>query len=233
MKYRLIFTLCFVALLGLCTALIIPRWWVLSTRAAPTIVPAERVEAALAWLDELTIVTEMPGGSYDRSYFGGGWLDLDGNGCDTRVDVVSSWMVMGNTKAEGAAPTPQGGARCTIPEGVFLDPYTGYSHHVRGELAIGDVHLDHVVPLADAWHKGAWQWSREEAWQFANDPANLIPTTAAVNIDKGSQDAAAWLPPHDGYHCAYVVTQVEVKHRYRLGVSAAEWGALSAVLSGC
>src|SRR5690606_40306806 len=76
-------------------------------------------------------------------------------------------------------------------------------------------------------------WPPHLALAFANDPANLVPTSAATNQDKGADDAARWLPPNAGYHCAYAVQQVQVKAAYDVGVTSEEHAALREALAGC
>src|SRR5690606_11135441 len=50
--------------------------------------PIER-GSALALLEELPVKGPAPGTGYDRvGGFGEAWLDVDGNGCDTRNDIL-------------------------------------------------------------------------------------------------------------------------------------------------
>src|SRR5699024_10460819 len=93
--------------------------------------------------------------------------------------------------------------------------------------------IDHVVALADAWRNGAADWPASLAVAFANDPANLIPVDGPVNQDKQADDAASWLPPNDGFRCAYVVQQVLVKSAYGIGVSAEVGWAVGEVRMNC
>lgn len=215
-KKRFLFA--FVAALLVCTAVLIPRWWQLTRKAPPTIVAAEQVAQARELAQRLLIVEPDQTRGYDRAFFGAGWLDLDGNGCDTRLDVLASWI----------------GTECTAVAGDFIDPYTGYlQRFLPGPETGAEVHIDHVVALKDAWIKGAWAWDQATAYRFANDQANLLPTAAGVNQAKSDGDASQWLPPDRGYHCAYVVAQIQIKTAYSLGVSGPEKQALLSVLAGC
>lgn len=194
-------------------------------RGPATPVPVEQLLAAEQALEQLVVMEPAQADSYDRTFFGNGWLDLDGTGCDTRMEVLVAWMGDEDAKVSG---------ECGITEGEFIDPYSGFLQRYRaGPETGGEVHIDHVVALKDAWIKGAWQWDMAKAWQFANDPANLLPTNAALNMDKSDLDAGSWLPPHDGFHCAFVVTQIQVKAAYELGVSATEKQAMQEVLEDC
>jgi hypothetical protein len=95
------------------------------------------------------------------------------------------------------------------------------------------VQIDHVVPLADAWQKGAQQWSPAKRIDFANDPLNLLAVDGPTNQAKSDGDAATWLPPNKAYRCAYVTRQVAVKARYGVWVTQAEHDAIARILSRC
>ncbi|WP_147915443.1 HNH endonuclease family protein [Ruania zhangjianzhongii] len=209
----------------LAVALLLPQWWQHVRAAPPWPVPAASLERARAALPRLPVVAPRGLADYDREFFGRPWADVDGNGCDTRNDVLRAWLR--DTRLDPVAD-------CVVVTGQLTDPYTGHLVEFRrGPQTSAAVQIDHVVALADAWRKGAAEWPADLALQFANDPANLIPVDGQVNQDKQADDAASWLPPDAGFHCAYVVQQVLVKDAYGLGVSAEELGAIGEVLSGC
>jgi hypothetical protein len=148
------------------------------------------------------------------------WIDADGNGCDTRQEVLI------------AASHPQYinvGPHCQV-SGEWISYYDGAYLEDPAQVAI-----DHLVPLEEAWHSGAWEWTPEQRRDFANDLAymrpSLIPTTVSVHEAKGSSDPAEWLPPHHGTHCGYVQYWVLVKSRWNLTVDPREYQALTAVLN--
>ncbi|WP_084480719.1 HNH endonuclease family protein [Ruania albidiflava] len=222
---RLLVTGAVAAVLVLAVALLLPRWWQHVRQAPPWPVPAGHLERARAALPTLTVRAPLPLADYDRDFFGPPWADVDGNGCDTRNDVLRSWLT--DVHLDPVVP-------CVVVSGTLTDPYTGHLVEFRrGPQTSTAVQIDHVVALADAWRKGAAEWPASLALQFANDPANLIPVDGQVNQDKQADDAASWLPPDAGFHCAYVVQQVLVKDAYGLGVSAEEVGALGEVLATC
>ena len=120
-----------------------------------------------------------------------------------------------------------------VLSGVLVDPYTGTTiDFVRGPHS-SKVQVDHVVALADAWQKGAQQWSADKRRDFANDPRNLLAVSGNTNQRKGAGDTATWLPPNKAYRCTYVSKQVTVKSLYGLWVTAAEKDAMRRVLSNC
>jgi hypothetical protein len=193
--------------------------------AKPT-APAAGPGTALAAARTLTVKGRAPKTGYDRAQFGQAWLDTDRNGCDTRNDVLRRDLRNLVLKA--------GTRGCVVLRGTLNDPYTGTSiSFVRGERTSTAVQIDHVVPLADAWQKGAQQWSPERRAEFANDPLNLLAVDGPTNVRKGAGDTATWLPPQTSYRCAYVARQVAVKAKYRLWATAAERDAMVRVLTPC
>ncbi|MET9856312.1 HNH endonuclease family protein [Streptomyces sp. NPDC006450] len=176
---------------------------------------------ALASVDGLAVKGRAPKTGYAREQFGKGWLDTDGSGCGTREDIL---------KRDLARTTFKDG--CKVVSGVLEeDPYTGARiTHERGRTGVD---IDHVVALSDAWQKGAGRWDKGKRIAFANDPLNLLAVDAAANRRKGDGDAATWLPPDRGYRCSYVATQVAVKRKYGLWVTAGERDAMKRVLAGC
>jgi hypothetical protein len=184
------------------------------------------VEEARALLDELEVKGRAPKAGYDRDLFGPAWADTDHNGCDTRNDVLRRDLTDVTFKP--------GTNDCVVLSGTLQDPYTGQSiNFERGQDTSSAVQIDHVVALADAWQKGAQQWSAETREQFANDPANLRAVDGPTNQQKGAGDAATWLPPAKGYRCEYVTAQVSVKSAYGLWVTQAERDAIDRVLQNC
>lgn len=95
----------------------------------------------------------------------------------------------------------------------------------------GAVHADHTVPLAEAWHSGAWRWGQSRRDQFAADLDNLAVMTARLNVTKGDDDPAEWLPEHRV--CEYVEQWVSVKAKYGLSADQAERDALADAAQDC
>ena len=162
-----------------------------------------------------------PKTGYARVLFGDGWVDVDRNGCDTRNDILRRDLT--NITAEG---------RCKIITGTLKDPYSATKIvFVRGGAS--EVDIDHVVPLSDAWQKGAQKWPVGKRVAFANDPLNLLAVDARLNRQKSDSDAASWLPPNRGAWCSYVARQVAVKKKYAVWITSGERDAMSRVLSQC
>lgn len=179
--------------------------------------------AALAAARVLPVKGRAPKTGYDRDRFGSPWADTDSNSCGTRDDILRRDL----DDVEFGD-----GEECEVSSGTLdPDPYTGKDvAFVRGRSRVD---IDHVVALSDAWQKGAGQWEPSKRIAFANDPLNLVAVDAGANRSKGDGDTATWLPPNKSYRCRYVATQVAVKKKYGLWVTAAEKAAMTRVLSGC
>ena len=197
---------------------------VTETTAAPELEPEPVTEGGvsdvLALLDALTVAAEHTDG-YDRELFDH-WIDADGDGCDTRREVLL---------AEAAA-APTVGDGCTLFDGTWVSRYDGETDAGGG----GGFDVDHLVPLAEAWESGAHTWSDDRREQFANDLGyehSLVAVSAGSNRSKGARDPAEWLPEQADQRCWYAASWVAVKHRWSLSVDPGEADELRGVLSGC
>ncbi|OLZ67746.1 hypothetical protein AV521_22865 [Streptomyces sp. IMTB 2501] len=178
--------------------------------------------AVSAAADSLTVKGRAPTTGYSRERFGTAWADTDSNSCDTRDDILKRDL----------KDVKYTGGHCRVSYGLLEpDPYSG--KEITYRRGASQVDIDHVVPLSDAWQKGAKYWDASKRIALANDPLNLIAVDASTNRGKGDGDAATWLPPNGQYRCTYVATQVAVKKKYGLWVTAAEKAAMKKVLAGC
>ena len=171
-------------------------------------------------LAALTVRAENNTSTYDRDLFRH-WVDADGDGCDTRAEVLI---------AESSTSTGRTGT-CTITSGSWLSRYDGVRFTTASSLDI-----DHMVPLKEAWISGASSWSSSRRQDFANDLGDgrsLIAVSASTNRSKSDQDPDSWLPPSTSYRCTYVSDWIAVKYRWGLSVDSAEKSALQDVLAGC
>jgi hypothetical protein len=178
---------------------------------------------ALEVIDTVSVKGRAPATGYSRDQFGDGWLDPDGNGCDTRNDILARDLT-GITMKD----------RCKVATGTLADPYSGRTiAFVRGQDTSALVQIDHVVALSNAWQTGAQQLSAAQREAFGNDPLNLLAVDGGLNQAKGAGDAATWLPPNKAVRCEYVARQTLVKHKYGLWFTAAEKDAVVRELSRC
>lgn len=185
-------------------------------------VPAEGT--ALEQLETLEVKGRAPKTGYSRDAFGDGWLDPDGNGCDTRNDILQRDL----------KNVVQDNDDCRVLTGTLHDPFTDETiEFTRGPQSSMDVQIDHVVALSDAWQKGAQQLTEEQRARVANDPLNLLAVDGPANSQKSDADAATWLPPNTEFRCEFVAMQTAVKAKYDLWVTDAEYTAIRDVLSEC
>ena len=193
--------------------------------------PAPQAADSLATLDSLAVKGRAPMTGYEREQFGQAWSDdvtveFGHNGCDTRNDILRRDL--------DNLVLKEGTHDCVALSGTLHDPYSDEDiDFQRGADTSSAVQIDHVVPLADAWQKGAQQWSPEQRRDFANDPRNLLAVDGPLNQQKGAGDAATWLPPHKAYRCVYAQRIVDVKAAYGVWVTEAEKDALSRLLHAC
>ena len=166
------------------------------------------------------------GAKYQRDAFGPAWADVDGNGCDTRNDILARDLTDVEFK-----PAKR---NCIVTKGKLNDPYTNTTiEFKRGRKSSDLIPIDHVVALGDAWYSGAYQWDADRRRNFANDPINLQATNRESNTQKSAKNAAEWLPPNTAYQCEYVGRQITIKSTYGLSVTPAEKNAMEKVLATC
>lgn len=175
---------------------------------------------AVTTLDELIVKGRSPKTGYTREQFGNGWREI--GKCTTRELVLQRDLTKTNV------------VDCKVYSGTLHDPYTDkIIAFKRGADTSGDIQIDHVVALSDAWQKGAQRLSYAERENFANDPLELLTVDGSANQQKSDSDAASWLPSNKSYRCKYVARQIAVKKKYSLWVTPAEQSAIRNVLENC
>ncbi|MGP4091830.1 HNH endonuclease family protein, partial [Streptomyces sp. KR55] len=96
-------------------------------------------------------------------------------------------------------------------------------------------HIDHLVPLAEAWDSGASGWTSTRRERYANDLGEeraLVAVTARSNRQKADQDVAEWLP-NDAVVCRYVADWTAIKLRWALAIDPIEQQKLTDLAAGC
>jgi uncharacterized membrane protein YhaH (DUF805 family) len=178
--------------------------------------PAGGLEALVS---RLRVEPEVQSG-YDRDLFRH-WIDADGDGCDTRREVLI---------AESTTPVSIGSG-CSLSGGTWYSAFDGVTTTDASSFDI-----DHFVPLKEAWDSGAHAWDSGTRQRFANDleyAGSLIAVSASSNRSKGASDPSEWLPPNRSYWCVYLVTWVEVKLRWNLSADPGEIAAIRSAGSDC
>ena len=174
----------------------------------PTTKPATELTDLQVLIADLVVAAEQ-GAGYDRDLFRH-WIDADGDGCNTRREVL-----IAEAKVK---PTVSGD--CDLYGGEW---YSVYDQVTTTDPSSFDV--DHFIPLKEAWDSGAYAWSSEKRKEFANDlgfGGSLIAVTASSNRSKSDRDPYDWLPVNTGYRCSYVTNWVKVKIRWGLTVDSSE-----------
>jgi hypothetical protein len=188
---------------------------------------ASSAGTALGLLGTLEVKPEDKSVTYNRELFGEPWEDVDGNGCDTRNDMLMRDLDNITVAAD----------ECKVLKGTLIDPYSGKPIDFdRSKGGGGGLDIDHVIALSAAFSTGASSWPAEKRLQFANDPLNLITSASGPNRAKGDKDASEWLPATAGnpaFNCRYVARQVAVKAKYGSWITPAESKAMKVVLDTC
>ena len=112
--------------------------------------------------------------------------------------------------------------------GTLHNQYTGKTITLTHGPDTTAIQVDHIVALGDAWKTGACHWASSKRKSFAIDVAELRAVDTHDNEVKSDKDAAQWLPPAN--RTWYVETQINIKAKYGLGVTAAERSAMTRVL---
>lgn len=176
---------------------------------------------AIDILEKLEVKGRAPKTNYARTQFYNGWPNVDG--CSLRQRIIKRDL--------GETAILDG---CTVVAGSFIEPYTGQEMIFTEKSQISkSIQIDHIVALSDAWQKGAQNLTKDERYQIATDPLNLIAADGPANMEKGDGDAATWLPPNKSFRCQYVARQVSVKYKYHLWVTQAEHDAIAKTLESC
>lgn len=185
-----------------------------TTMPATTTGPGSRLASDL--LLAIPVQREEQAG-YSRSLFPT-WLDIDGNGCDARQEVLARDSVI---------PATQTG--CGVVGGQWVSPYDA-----KLLTTPGLVDIDHVVPLKEAWDSGAFAWSAERRAAFANDVTDartLVAASMASNQDKGDADPSTWLPVDHAAWCPYLASWLAIKARWSLAMDPSEYGRVGNLLA--
>jgi hypothetical protein len=141
-----------------------------------------------------------------------------GSNCDVRDSVL---------KRDGTKVKLSG---CNVVAGTWKSIYDD-----KILTAPGQVDIDHLVPLANAWRSGAASWTTAKREDFANDldDPQLVAVSASSNRSKGDQDPSTWKPKSTADWCQYAKDWVAVKTHWKLTVTSAEKSALGDMLEKC
>lgn len=186
------------------------------TAATPSVIDAARLA---------TLEIREPGAErdYDRKAFGPAWEDVDGNGCDTRNDILARDLSRDELDDDG----------CTLLSGVLKDPYTGKVIDFVRSKGGSQIDIDHMIPLGAAWEAGASEWTDEKRLQYANDPLVLLAVDAGANRSKSDQTISEWVPTNEAVACQYGASWVMIADEYGLSISPADHEVLTGLVEKC
>ncbi|MGH9243801.1 MAG: HNH endonuclease family protein [Acidimicrobiales bacterium] len=188
--------------------------------AAPSATGAPPDEVA-GFLSVLHVESEGSMDGYDRDLFPH-WIDNNGDCQDTR-DEVLAW--------ESFEWVDYDDAGCNV---VWGEWWSAYDDVWLTDPA--DIHIDHVIALAEAWRSGARFWSTDQRRAFANDLSReetLRAVSGSANASKSDRDPSEWLPPNGAFVCHHLIEWVVVKEAWDLSVDGAEYDALYDGLLAC
>jgi len=157
--------------------------------------------------------------SYNRSNWRH-WTDEDHNCMDTRQEVLQRDTIIAVSVNN-----------CKINFGLWKCPYTGDLFTDPGDLDI-----DHVVPLKEAWLSGAHEWTKINKKLYANylvNPNHLLAVYKGANRSKGYRDPCNWKPDDESFWCEYAMAWIEIKKEWSLEMDECEIEELNFMLEFC
>ncbi len=177
------------------------------------------------WVEELVgrlrVAAESDEGvDYDRDDYPH-WEVSEGSRCNVRELVLIA----------EAASISEVDQDCRPLDGVWLSWYDGEEFRNAS-----DVHIDHMVPLAEAHDSGGATWPAARKSGFANDldlPAALTAVSASSNRTKSADDPADWKPPLRSAWCQYAHDWIAVKVKWSLTADREKVEALRVMLRTC
>jgi hypothetical protein len=168
-------------------------------------------------LAQLTVSDQRPPSGFRRDEWPS-WRDIDGDGCDAREQALIAASTPPAVTAKG----------CEVVSGTWVSAYDG-----RPTNDPGDVDIDHVVPLANAFASGGDRWSTDQRVQYANDQRDLWAVSASANRSKGDRAPDQWRPPRHEVWCEYARRWIAIKVRWSLTATTTERDALGQMLETC
>ncbi|MEV0375083.1 HNH endonuclease family protein [Streptomyces sp. NPDC050636] len=188
-----------------------------ASRLAPPELPEPSpVEVARKELAGLQVEPPHSMDGYSRTKFPH-WIKQEGQ-CDTREVVLAR---------DGDAVEQD--EKCRAVSGSWFSEYDD-----KMLTSSGQIDIDHMVPLANAWRSGADEWTPQKRKTFANDleEPQLIAVSASSNRQKGDKSPDQWAPQYS-YWCTYARAWIDIKYLYQLNVTEPETDKLTEMLYTC
>ncbi|WP_413495506.1 DUF1524 domain-containing protein [Shewanella baltica] len=145
------------------------------------------------------------------------WTDLDGNGLNTRQDLLATQSTVKPSFSRDGK---------TVMRGRWVSPWTGQIY-----LDAFMLDVDHTVPLGYAHARGAKYWNSYQREVFANDVRNLQIVEKGLNIEKGAAGINEWLPPFN--QCHYILRFHRIMKIYQLKYFSNEESRVQELVAQC
>lgn len=173
------------------------------------------------------------------------WISTERSCWNTREEVLNRDAVPGTIKYidKHRKPTKDYLSACAIADvkktkdetvidsqnsGVWICPYSG-----KKITDVSKVDIDHVIPLSNAARNGGQAWTLAQKEAFANDPDNLLATSAKENRSKGDKGPGQYMPPLKLYGCNYAKTYITLSYKYNLTITETDKDVLEKTLKSC
>lgn len=206
--------------------------------------------SALLMLAELEVVSDEDDANKDVGYSRREWkhwTGTEGRGCwNTREEILHRDATPDTVKYvnKDKLPTEEYEEACAIGipsedkdgkivvdadnSGRWIGPYNG--KEIKNARTID---IDHVIPLSNAARNNGQEFDAERKEEFANDPLNLLATSAKENRTKGDKGPGAYMPKYKPYHCPYAKNYITVAYKYELSITETDYEVLAEAVEAC
>lgn len=206
-------------------------------------------DTAFDKLEELQTVTDKEDDKKDVGYSRKEWkhwTGTEGRSCwNTREYILNRDAVPGTVvyMDKSRQPTTNEEEACAIGTPIEVDGKNRIDSTNSGEwicpyngqkiTEASAIDIDHVIPLSNAARNGGQAWSAEKKEEFANDPENLLATSAKENRTKGDKGPGKYMPPLRAYRCQYAKTYTHLSHKYDLTITDSDYKVLKDTIESC
>ena len=174
-----------------------------------------------------------------NNYFGWNNIKLNNTPCTARPNVLARDSIDGNSYKRNIWGNIE--EKCTVGDGKWSIPTE--NRILTNERTI---HIDHHVPLKNAYISGACQWNDPNlASVYANDmtPGHLKAISYTMNTSKSDKSPDEWMPYKyrsnklstqesiSKEDCEYASDWIAIKYRYDLSIRQEEKDELEKVLN--
>lgn len=174
-------------------------------------VPQDVKDKAQSALDGIKVANPVK-----TDYSRGDWKHWTGSPCNSRIQTL---------QRDGENVVVE---KCKVVSGNWADPYSDLTF-----TNSSDIDIDHIVPLAYANRHGGSSWDKAKKEAFANDPINLLASSAKENRKKSDDGPGDYMPPKKSFHCSYSNSWINITGKYGLTISAKDKKAIENGLNRC